>query len=58
MSCEEHALENAITEMERGGNIDHWAQNDPNLKAVKATPKEIWNMAAYVLYTYKPSLDW
>lgn len=54
MSYEEHALENAINAMSKDQSMEEWAKNDINLDYIKATAKEIWSIAQYVIYTYTP----
>lgn len=54
MTCAEHALENAIEAMKKGKEIDEWVKTDTNLSSVTATPKEIWDMAGYIMYSYRP----
>ena len=54
MTCAEHALENAIEAMRQGKSREQWAAKDSNLSSLQATPEEIWDMATYVVYTYKP----
>lgn len=59
MSNIEHLLENAIDDMETKKSFEEWKQRYPNsavLPLVEATAEEIWMMAQYVLYTYKPWL--
>lgn len=59
MSNIEHLLENAIDDMAAKKSFEEWKQKYPNsaiLQFVEATAEEIWMMAQYVLYTYKPWL--
>lgn len=51
MSNAEHAIENAVSAMEHGREYAEWAAGDPNLEYLSADPGEIWDMAAWVLYT-------
>lgn len=55
MTCAEHALENAIEAMKQGKEREEWAKKDSNLSSLKATPEEIWDMACYIVYTYRPN---
>ena len=57
MTCAAHALENAISALKQGKELEEWASKDSNLSLLKATPEEIWDMAAYIVYTYHPSWD-
>ena len=57
MSYAAHALENAITALKQGKELEEWVSKDSNLSLLKATPEEIWDMAAYIVYTYHPSWD-
>lgn len=50
MSPEEHALENAVFDMEEGKEFD---KSDVNFDYIFATPGEVQNMAAWVTTTYK-----
>ena len=54
MTYAEHALENAIEAMNQGKSREEWAAKDSNLSSLQATPEEIWDMAAYAVYKYKP----
>ncbi len=53
MTCAEHALENAIEAMKNGKEREEWAKTDTNLSSMAATPEEIWDMAGYILYSYR-----
>lgn len=53
MSPEEHALENAVSRIEAGKGFD---RSDVNFMYIFATPDEIYNMASWVVYNYKPSV--
>lgn len=55
MTCAEHALENAIEAMKQGKEREEWTKKDSNLSSLKATPEEIWDMAGYIVYTYRPN---
>lgn len=50
MSCAEHAIENAIMAIKRVEKFEEWASWDPNLKYIKATPEEVWEMAQYAYF--------
>ena len=54
MSNAEHAIENAVVALEKNIDYETWASNDLNLENLQATPDEIWNMAQWVLYNYRP----
>ena len=59
MSNIEHLLESAISDIAAEKSFKEWKQRYPNsavLSLVEATAEEIWMMAQYVLYTYKPLL--
>lgn len=51
MTSAEHAIENAVSALERGVEFEDWAYNDPNLEYTAARADEIWSMAQWVLYT-------
>lgn len=56
----EHLLENAIVEIENGLGYDSWRKDPVNkimLKEVTALPEEIWAMAVYVYFDYKPYIE-
>ena len=53
MSPEEHALENAVSDMEAGKEFN---PSDVNFNYISATPDEIKSMASWVVYSYKPSV--
>lgn len=53
MTHEEHALENAVSRIEAGKGFD---RSDINFMYIFATPDEVFNMASWVVYTYKPSV--
>lgn len=53
MTCAEHALENAIEAMKKGKEREEWAKTDTNLSSLTATPEEIWDMAGYIIYSYR-----
>lgn len=54
MTCIEHALENAINAVKKEHTFEIWKSTDPNLEHINATPEEIWELAIYVVYSYKP----
>ena len=61
MSKIEHLIENAITCLEGNKDFDYFTtmwQNKEMLKYVNASPEEIWEMAIYVVTTYKESIVW
>ena len=61
MSNIEHLIENAIGCIEEKKSYDDFISADVNkrmLKLVKSPPQEIWYMAIYVYYTYRPSVIW
>lgn len=53
MTCAEHALENAIEAMKKGKEREEWAKTDTNLSLLTATPEEIWDMAGYIIHSYR-----
>ena len=56
MSNIEHLLENAISEIEHGKGIEDFVSrwyNTQMLNSVNATADEIWQMAQYVVFSYK-----
>lgn len=55
MACIEHALENAINAVKKDYAFENWKSTDSNLEHINATPEEIWELAIYVVYSYKPS---
>lgn len=52
MTTAEHALENAVYAMRQGKSRSEWASIDLNLERLGATAEEIWDMAAWVLYSW------
>ena len=61
MSNIEHLIENAITCLEGNKDFDYFTtmwQNKGMLKYVNASPEEIWEMAIYVVTTYKDGIVW
>ena len=61
MSNIEHLIENAITCLEENRGYDYFRmmwQNAEMIKYVHATPEEIWEMAIYVVTTYKDGIVW
>ena len=59
MTHAEHLLENAICALEGGHDFNWWINSYPQqvqIPLVKTTPEEIWNMAQYCVYTYKPGI--
>ena len=58
MSNIEHLIENAVTALENNEKYDDWLNawyTKEQLKQVKSPPEEIWQMAVWCVYTYKPS---
>lgn len=53
MSYAAHALENAITAFKQGKELEEWAKTDTNLSSLTATPEEIWDMAGYIIHSYR-----
>ena len=61
MSNIEHLIENAITSIEHNESYEDWLnkwQQKAMIKEVMSDPWEIWQMAQYVVYTYKNSIEW
>lgn len=61
MSNIEHLIENAITCLEKNRDYDYFRmmwQNAEMIKYVHASLEEIWEMAIYVVTTYKDSIVW
>ena len=61
MSNIEHLIENAIMSIEHEEEYDDWLnkwQQKAMIKEVKSDPWEIWQMAQYVIYTYKTHIVW
>ena len=59
MSNLEHLIENAICDMERGRSyeeyVGEWAQQ-AMLPMVNVKPEELWEIAQYVITTYRDSV--
>lgn len=56
MSNIEHLIENAIFDMERGVGYEAYVSEKPQaimFPTVSATPDEIWEIAQYVITTYR-----
>ena len=61
MSNIEHLIENAITAIEENKTYEDWRtdwRQEAMLKDVMSDAWEIWEMAQYCVYTYKPSVIW
>ena len=59
MSNIEHLIENALTAIDTKHDYGWWLVQMPQqqmLKEVKSKAEEIWEMATYVYYTYRPSV--
>ena len=57
MSNIEHLIENAISAVEHHKDILEWKKEGHNrlmLLSVQAPAYEIWEMAQYIVYNYKP----
>ena len=60
MSNAEHLIENALGCLESGRDITWFKDmfvNKEMFKYVNATAEEIWDMAIYVYYTYRPCIE-
>ena len=51
MSCVEHIMENALVAIRCNKSFDEWIEHEPNKDYVKSDPREIWEMANYVMST-------
>ena len=51
MSNAEHAIENAISAIEKDIDFKTWSESDINLQYITARPEEVWDMAIYVVHT-------
>lgn len=61
MSNIEHLIENAIISIEHNETYDDWKnkwQQKAMIPEVMSDPWEIWQMAQYVVYTYKNHIVW
>lgn len=61
MSNIQHLIENAITCLEENRDFDYFIsmwQNKEMLKYVNASPEDIWEMAIYVITTYREGVVW
>ena len=59
MSNIEHLLENAIASIESNNTYDSWLKQNTQqsmLQEVKASSSEIWTLAQYCVYVYKPGI--
>lgn len=52
MTNAQHAIENAISSMEKGQSMEDWIKSDTNLNQIKSDPEEIWEMAMHILYSW------
>ena len=55
-----HIFENAITALEHNHDYEYWVKQNAQqimLPEVKAAAFEIWLMAQYCVYTYKPCIE-
>ena len=60
MSNIEHLIENAVTALENKEKYEDWLDawyTKEQLKYVKSPPEEIWEMAIWCHYTYRPSFE-
>ena len=60
MSNAEHLIENALCCIEEDKDFKFFKDmtvNKEMFKYIKATPEEIWDIAIYVYYTYKPYIE-
>ena len=39
--------------MKKGKEREEWAKTDTNLSSLTATPEEIWDMAGYIIHSYR-----
>ena len=61
MSNIEHLFENAISALEEKHDYEWWVNQNPQkcqLPYVKATPREIWEMAVYATTDYRQEVRW
>ena len=59
MSKIEHLIENAVIALEQKKSFDEWYKEDIDMfDYVDSPPIEIWNMAVYCYYTYRPYIEW
>ena len=61
MSNIEHLIESAVECLEHSYTFDEWKESwftNTNKQNVKAPLEEIWGMAVWVYYDYRPYIEW
>lgn len=57
MSPAENAIENAVIALKEGMTFEAWSKRDQSLKKMISDANEVWDMAQWVWYTFKPYIE-